>query len=395
MMAMMMTGRVLLVCALCVLWCGAAVVAAADTGGVEMEGAEGSESLPSGPSDGDEGGKQESEGSVRQVSDTANESFVAVDGKNSKQQDGVVTTTPTKPERTDGGTETEEIKRKEQKENPEIPNKDDKTTQLTSRSEEKEETAPSPDEKEEPPAERGKTQGAALPGASPGVPSRAQNENSAENLTATPGEERVLPEDHSDQSQGGKTPADGLAAEMSSKEKGKAPEAPPSPLEKNEKPEGDLKATTNTEKNNLENLASVKKTESILEDKEATSNLQKEGLASTTGNQESDPSDGYAESTPTSISAASNAAKDDADTDTDKGIPNNDSAAGVAATEGRHQDENKEDNRKETTPLRSAAMINETATVGDSDGSTVVSHTTFPLLLLFVACAAAAAVVAA
>ncbi|KAF8281474.1 mucin-associated surface protein [Trypanosoma cruzi] len=38
---------------------------------------------------------------------------------------------------------------------------------------------------------------------------------------------------------------------------------------------------------------------------------------------------------------------------------------------------------------------NDTATPGDSDGSTAVSHTTSPLLLLLVACAAAAAVVAA
>ncbi|ESS61977.1 mucin-associated surface protein (MASP) [Trypanosoma cruzi Dm28c] len=38
---------------------------------------------------------------------------------------------------------------------------------------------------------------------------------------------------------------------------------------------------------------------------------------------------------------------------------------------------------------------NHTATPGDSDGSTAVSHTTSPLLLLLVACAAAAAVVAA
>ncbi|PBJ80559.1 mucin-associated surface protein [Trypanosoma cruzi cruzi] len=40
-------------------------------------------------------------------------------------------------------------------------------------------------------------------------------------------------------------------------------------------------------------------------------------------------------------------------------------------------------------------QANHTATPGDSDGSTAVSHTTSPLLLLLVACAAAAAVVAA
>ncbi|KAF8281667.1 Mucin-associated surface protein (MASP), subgroup S080 [Trypanosoma cruzi] len=51
----------------------------------------------------------------------------------------------------------------------------------------------------------------------------------------------------------------------------------------------------------------------------------------------------------------------------------------------------------QTAKTTTAARINGTATPGDSDGSTAVSHTISPLLLLllFVACAAAAAVVAA
>ncbi|EKG03701.1 mucin-associated surface protein (MASP), putative [Trypanosoma cruzi] len=39
-------------------------------------------------------------------------------------------------------------------------------------------------------------------------------------------------------------------------------------------------------------------------------------------------------------------------------------------------------------------MKTTTATTGDSDGSTAVSHTTFPLLLFLVVACAAAAVVA-
>ncbi|KAF8303949.1 Mucin-associated surface protein (MASP), subgroup S004 [Trypanosoma cruzi] len=48
----------------------------------------------------------------------------------------------------------------------------------------------------------------------------------------------------------------------------------------------------------------------------------------------------------------------------------------------------------QTAKTTTAAQTNHTATPGDSDGSTAVTHITFPLLLL-VACAAAAAVVAA
>ncbi|EAN96843.1 Mucin-associated surface protein (MASP) [Trypanosoma cruzi] len=48
------------------------------------------------------------------------------------------------------------------------------------------------------------------------------------------------------------------------------------------------------------------------------------------------------------------------------------------------------------TPEKATTQTNDTTTPGDSDGSTAVSHTTSPLLLLLVvACAAAAAVVAA
>ncbi|EKF30753.1 mucin-associated surface protein (MASP), putative [Trypanosoma cruzi marinkellei] len=54
----------------------------------------------------------------------------------------------------------------------------------------------------------------------------------------------------------------------------------------------------------------------------------------------------------------------------------------------------KKDNNTNETPVKAKPMKN-TTTPGDSDGSTAVSHTTFPLLLLLLVCAAAAAVVAA
>ncbi|EAN84363.1 mucin-associated surface protein (MASP), putative, partial [Trypanosoma cruzi] len=49
----------------------------------------------------------------------------------------------------------------------------------------------------------------------------------------------------------------------------------------------------------------------------------------------------------------------------------------------------------ENTAAFKNISMNKMTKPGDSDGSTAVSHTTSPLLLFLVACAAAAAVVAA
>ncbi|EAN99833.1 Mucin-associated surface protein (MASP) [Trypanosoma cruzi] len=387
-MAMMMTGRVLLVCALCVLWC---IVAAVNGGAVAaMESEEESERLPSGRQDGDGRGHQESEDSVQQESETANESLGAGKGKSPKKQDGVVSTQPINSDRTVIETETERGKSKEEGSKETTgrivtPKRDEKITELTSTTEEDRKKA-------SPPAERAQTKDEITPGVTP----PAKNENSAGILSATPGKAMVIPEGNSKQSEGGTNPANGLATAMPSTKKGEAPEALTSQPTKNEKAEGDSTVRRNTEKPIPEVTASVQKTEILLDDEEVTSNQRNEDLASTTGNQEGEQSDFHAESTPKSISAASNAANDDADTDTDQGIPNNDSATGGAVTEGRHQDGKKEERAEEKTPLKSVPIINDTATTGDSDGSTAVSHTTSPLLLLLVvACAAAAAVVAA
>ncbi|ESS56177.1 mucin-associated surface protein (MASP) [Trypanosoma cruzi Dm28c] len=72
-----------------------------------------------------------------------------------------------------------------------------------------------------------------------------------------------------------------------------------------------------------------------------------------------------------------------------------DPAADGAGTADEKQNENKDANPKKT-PVEATAMKTTTATTGDSDGSTAVSHTTSPLLLLIVvvACAAAAVVAA-
>ncbi|EAN97150.1 Mucin-associated surface protein (MASP) [Trypanosoma cruzi] len=104
--------------------------------------------------------------------------------------------------------------------------------------------------------------------------------------------------------------------------------------------------------------------------------------------------DDNAESRPPSPMANGDAANNEADNSTEEGIPRNHPAADGAGTRREKQNENKEANPKETTVT---ANTTDTTNTQNSDGSTAASHTTSPLLLLLlvVACAAAAAVVAA
>ncbi|PBJ77349.1 mucin-associated surface protein [Trypanosoma cruzi cruzi] len=127
---------------------------------------------------------------------------------------------------------------------------------------------------------------------------------------------------------------------------------------------------------------------------ESNNNSQTKSGASIAVNQQSEPSADHGESTPLPT-ANGDAANNDFDKSTEEGMPNDDPAADAAGTREEKQNENKDANPKET-PVTATAMKTTTATTGDSDGSTAVSHTTSPLLLLVVvACAAAAAVVAA
>ncbi|KAF8299602.1 Mucin-associated surface protein (MASP), subgroup S099 [Trypanosoma cruzi] len=99
--------------------------------------------------------------------------------------------------------------------------------------------------------------------------------------------------------------------------------------------------------------------------------------------------DDHAESRPPSPMANGGVANNEADNSTEEGMPNNDPAADGAGTREEKESENKDANPKKT-PVTATAMKTTTATTGDSDGSTAVSHTTSPpFLLLVVACAAA------
>ncbi|KAF8307116.1 Mucin-associated surface protein (MASP), subgroup S100 [Trypanosoma cruzi] len=142
-------------------------------------------------------------------------------------------------------------------------------------------------------------------------------------------------------------------------------------------------------------LGDVKQSEEVQGEKDSNDNPQTNSVASIAANQQNETSAGHAESGPPSPTANGDAANNEADNSTEEGMPNSDPASDGAGTAEGKQNENKDANPKKT-PVTAAAMKNTTATTGDSDGSTVVSHTTSPLLLLLVvACAAAAAVVAA
>ncbi|EAN89755.1 mucin-associated surface protein (MASP), putative [Trypanosoma cruzi] len=147
-------------------------------------------------------------------------------------------------------------------------------------------------------------------------------------------------------------------------------------------------------KSSPEDTVRMQQLQQVLDGIESNNNSQTNSIASIASNQHNEPSADHGESGPPSPTANGDAANNEADNSTEDGMPNNGPAADGAETREK-QNENKDANPKETT-VTAAAMKTATPTTGDSDGSTAVSHTTSPLLLLLVVvCAAAAAVVAA
>ncbi|KAF8300186.1 Mucin-associated surface protein (MASP), subgroup S099 [Trypanosoma cruzi] len=152
---------------------------------------------------------------------------------------------------------------------------------------------------------------------------------------------------------------------------------------------------TRNEQSSTETLRPIQLLQYVQDDIESNNNSQTNSGASIAANQQNETSADHAESGPPSPTANGDAANNEAEKSTEKRIPNSDPAAYGAGTREEKQNENKDANPKET-PVEATATETTTATTGDSDGSTAVSHTTSPLLLLLVvACAAAAAVVAA
>ncbi|KAF8277904.1 Mucin-associated surface protein (MASP), subgroup S099 [Trypanosoma cruzi] len=142
-----------------------------------------------------------------------------------------------------------------------------------------------------------------------------------------------------------------------------------------------------------ETLEDVQQPEEFQGEKDSNNNSQTKSAVTITANQQNEPSGDHGESGPPSPTANGDATNNNSDKSTEDGIPNSDPASDAPGAAEEKQNENKDANPKET-PVEATAMKNTTVTTGDSDGSTAVSHTTSPLLLLVVACAAAAVVTA-
>ncbi|EAN83776.1 Mucin-associated surface protein (MASP) subgroup S072 [Trypanosoma cruzi] len=352
-MAMMMTGRVLLVvCALCVLWCGAAMVMAEANvdKSTEMKKDESFESseLVAGIVSAEQHVTQDS---VREVSENGKQSLGAQTGNGINQDNGGIIASPASTVR---GEEEEEEGETEEIEELTSSIEGEETSQLTLT----QEGVPPPSE----------------------PLTTTLNGNPAGTLNATPAKGQSSSDDGSAQEEGLKSPTL------------KAPAAPAAPAAAAE-------ATTTQTKDENPFLADdplVQHVEASQHDMESRSASRKEGSIPTTVTKTDGPTEVNAESTPTSPSASKGAITNDADEGNEEGIPKHDQAPDGEATKEAQQGENKEENANKTATLEAAAITNDTATIGDSDGSTAVSHSTSPLLLLLVvACASAAAVVAA
>ncbi|PBJ76224.1 mucin-associated surface protein [Trypanosoma cruzi cruzi] len=142
-------------------------------------------------------------------------------------------------------------------------------------------------------------------------------------------------------------------------------------------------------------VVSVQQVRKAQSGRESGGESRKEESVLTKSEQQDGTSDSHAESTPTSRSSAKSvAASNGPDKATEEEISNKNTAGVDAVPEAARDDGNKDDSTKEL-PIKTTAVANYTASTGDSDGGTAASHTTSPLLPLVVACATAAAVVAA
>ncbi|KAF5224658.1 Mucin-associated surface protein (MASP) subgroup S062 [Trypanosoma cruzi] len=345
MMAMMMTGRVLLlVCALCVFCCGVGLTNG-DTA-MEMRIEENPQSTVPDPAVGN-AKEQATQDLVMEGPENGDPSLAAQTGNNTKQQKVVVETPPLIPVRT------------EEEEEEEVKTEESEEPRSLSEGREKSKLSSMPEGERPPP-----------PPPPPGTPSPLiLNGNSAGNTNENSVEEIPSFDGGFTQGQGLKSPA----AES-------APAA--TPQVKNEDP-------------GSADVVSVQQVQKAQSGLESGSESRKEDGVLTTNKQQDGTSDSHAESTPTSRSSAKSvAASNGPDKATEEEISNKNTARVDEVPEAAQEDGNKDDNTKET-PIKTTAIANGTAPTGDSDGSTAVSHTTSPLLLLVVACAAAAAVVAA
>ncbi|KAF8300699.1 Mucin-associated surface protein (MASP), subgroup S063 [Trypanosoma cruzi] len=375
-MVMMMTGRVLLVCALCVLWCGTAGAAAdgseerADLSGIGGESLPESKGIgksPEGPQ-----GKKDEAGDVNGKKPPASSEDEGEEDEEEDDADGDEEDYDVVVDDDD----LEEEEREEETVDPaetEIPNGQTKE-EASSPPQSKHEKGPTP-----PPA-------AAAEGIpikqSPATPVQPTTQGQPPTAAAAPS-----PEDSPVPAASAAT----VTPAVTSSEQGNVPAAA---RKKDEKQSEDIDQAQENEQPNPQDVVLVQQSQGVHESKESNNNPRDPASASATANQLDATFNGHGEPAQTTSSTKSVFESNDANSGTEEGITKDDPAADGADTNDTKNSQNKHDNTKET-PVQATAMKGATATTGDSDGSTAVFHTTSPLLLLLLACVAAAAVVAA
>ncbi|EAN95997.1 Mucin-associated surface protein (MASP) [Trypanosoma cruzi] len=366
-MAMMMTGRVLLVCALCVLWCGVCAVGVSmaddsENTDVSQGSAKGPPSEPAGRNN----GKQESSDQVSQGLQKVGEPLDSKKEAVGNQRKDPKIETPTTDKSMDdkGEAEKEQIRGSAGEESGEL-------------LEERE--APLDGQGGEGQA-RQAGNGSAKVGGHSSATTPSEGERPGTGESSPPGS--LLPP-ASTQGNGAAIPASLQGA-------------PAATMKTNEKPVENPRAEPEKEKLSSEDDVPEQTSQGVNDGVEPNNDSQKKENVSVTLKERNGESDGDSESTQTRPLAVGDASNMDAERGTEIGLPKNNPTANNAVTEGAKRGDNKHSTRKET-PVKATAITNDTARTGDSDGSTAVPHTTSPLLLLLlvVACAAAAAVVAA
>ncbi|KAF5216425.1 Mucin-associated surface protein (MASP), subgroup S030 [Trypanosoma cruzi] len=357
-MAMMMTGRVLLVCALCVLWCGAGGRCEEEAGG------------PAGGAGGGSGGKgavgsTETSAPGPDASDPpkdvpkANQSTETSTGKSLEVNE-------VNAEQQDVAPGMEDEKKKNPSDHLEEPLKDDQgnektKTQLQNKEQELRQPPQAqvniPQQPQPPPQLQPQ----------PHTPALEEGEGVGENNAGGAGQsslgvENIGNEDSRALGKGDSLKGPGKESESSEPVQTTVPKTvPPEHKTQNEMltPEQKTNQSQSTDKST--NLPELQK-----ENKEYPASTEGAAQSTSTGTQEQEAEPSTSEETSPFEEEHSTGTKTTEDAQTPD----------AAATEKRQTGDNEK--------------------VGDSDGSTAVSHTTSTLLLLlFVACAAAAAVVAA
>ncbi|RNC40950.1 mucin-associated surface protein (MASP), partial [Trypanosoma cruzi] len=366
----MMTGRVLLVCALCVLWCGVFGIAADGEVDVTREKDESLEGPLRGSRE-NEDGPQKSLGSVMQRSNTANQAL--------SLENGVMVSQPEDPAKKQVPDEVETQKESEETEEEDYDVvDDDDDVEEEEREEEAVETAeteiPNDQTKEEassPPQSKHKKG----PTPAKGIPTTQS--------PATP----VLPTTQGQPPTAAPSPEDSpvpaalaatAAPKLTSSEQGNIPAAA---RKKDEKQSEVIDPAQESEQPGPQDFVLVQHSQGVHESKESNSNPRNPASASAAANQRDATFNGHGEPAQTTSSNKSVFEINDANSGTEEGISSDDPTADGAGKNDTKNSQNKHGNTKET-PVEATAMKGAAATTGDSDGSTAVSHTTSPLLLL-------------